>query len=144
MLKLTRLLVLAVAVAACGGLRRHGRLPDADILSRDDDHLDRPAARRAGAASRLRRVCASELVEKKAKSRGGAEVIDVVYTAGARKVSAYLARPKGKPRAALLWAHWYGEEANTNRTEFLPDAVALANAESCPSCPRATSPGKRT
>ena len=53
-------------------------------------------------------------------------MVDVTFTAGDRKVSAYLVRPQGKPKAAVLWAHWFGEEANTNRTEFLPDAVALA------------------
>jgi hypothetical protein len=66
------------------------------------------------------------MVEKKAKSEKGAEVVDVVFEADDRKVSAFLVRPKGKPTAAVLWAHWYGEEANTNRTEFLADAVALA------------------
>ena len=65
-------------------------------------------------------------VEKKAKSEKGAEVVDVVFEAADRKVSAFLVRPKGKPNAAVLWAHWYGEEPNTNRTEFLPDAIALA------------------
>jgi dienelactone hydrolase len=66
------------------------------------------------------------VVEKKAKSQKGAEVVDVLFEAADRKLSAFLVRPKGKPKAAVLWAHWYGEEPNTNRTEFLPDALALA------------------
>jgi pimeloyl-ACP methyl ester carboxylesterase len=66
------------------------------------------------------------VVEKKAKSQKGAEVVDVLFEAGDRKVSGFLVRPKGKPSAAVLWAHWYGEEPNTNRREFLPDAIALA------------------
>jgi dienelactone hydrolase len=66
------------------------------------------------------------LVEKKRKSQKGAEVVDVVFDAADRKVSAFLVRPKGKPKAAVLWAHWYGEEANPNRKEFLADALALA------------------
>jgi hypothetical protein len=66
------------------------------------------------------------LVEKKTKSEQGIEVADVVFESGDRRVSAFLVRPAQKPKAAVLWAHWYGEEANTNRTEFLPDAHALA------------------
>ena len=56
----------------------------------------------------------------------GADVEDVTYSAPAGNVQAYLVRPDGKPRAVVLWLHWFGEEPNTNRTEFLPDAAALA------------------
>jgi hypothetical protein len=63
---------------------------------------------------------------KKKSKRAGAEVDDVVFDAAGRKVTAYLVRPRSKPRAAVLWAHWFAEEANANRTEFLPDALALA------------------
>jgi dienelactone hydrolase len=66
------------------------------------------------------------VVERKTKSQKGAEIVDVVFDAADRKVSAFLVLPKGKPKAAVLWAHWYGEEPNANRTEFLPDALALA------------------
>lgn len=62
----------------------------------------------------------------KTTQRGGAKLDDVVYEAAGRRVAAYLVRPAVKPKAAVLWAHWYGEEANTDRTEFLPDALALA------------------
>jgi hypothetical protein len=68
------------------------------------------------------------VAEKKAQRRGGAEVVDLTFRAGEHAVSAYLVRPQGKPKAAVLWAHWYGEEPNTNRTEFLAEAVALAEA----------------
>ena len=64
-------------------------------------------------------------VKKKAE-KGGVEVDDVSFKAADRTVTAYLVRPKGKPHAAVLWAHWFGEEPNTNRTEFLPDATDLA------------------
>jgi hypothetical protein len=65
------------------------------------------------------------LVEKKTKAQKGAKVVDLVFDAADRKVSAFLVRPRGKAKAAVLWAHWYGE-ANSNRSEFIPDAVALA------------------
>jgi hypothetical protein len=127
MLKLTGILALAVAVAACGG--------GSDGTSASPTQTSSAATTTTSAIppleERAELLAYDEsaplgLVEKKAKSQGGAEVVDVVYTAGERKVSAFLVRPKGKPRAAVLWAHWYGEEANTNRTEFLPDAAALA------------------
>jgi fermentation-respiration switch protein FrsA (DUF1100 family) len=68
------------------------------------------------------------MVEKKTKAQKGAKIVDLVFEAADRKVSAFLVRPLGKPKAAVLWAHWYGEESNTNRSEFLPDAVALARS----------------
>jgi hypothetical protein len=42
---------------------------------------------------------------KKKTAKGGAEVDDVAFQAAGRTVSAYLVRPKGNPRAAVLWAH---------------------------------------
>jgi hypothetical protein len=63
---------------------------------------------------------------KKKSRRAGIEVDDVVFDAADRHVAAYLVRPKSTPRAAVLWAHWFAEEPNANRTEFLPDALALA------------------
>jgi predicted esterase len=66
------------------------------------------------------------IVERKTRTQNGAEVVDLAFQAADRKVSAFLVRPQGKPKAAVLWAHWYGEEPNANRSEFLPDALALA------------------
>lgn len=47
-----------------------------------------------------------------------------------RRVSAYLVEPPAepsKPRPAVLWVHWLEPEAhNSNRTQFLDEAVALA------------------
>ena len=60
------------------------------------------------------------------KTEHGAEVEDVTYSAPGGNVRAYLVRPDGKARATVLWLHWFGEEPNTNRTEFLADAAALA------------------
>jgi dienelactone hydrolase len=46
---------------------------------------------------------------------------------GARRVTATRVRPAGSgPFAAVLWVHWLGEPATTNRTEFLAEAVELA------------------
>jgi dienelactone hydrolase len=48
-------------------------------------------------------------------------------TGEAPHVKAALVRPVGTgPFAAVLWVHWLGEAATTNRTEFLDEAVALA------------------
>jgi hypothetical protein len=69
-------------------------------------------------------------------------VADVVFDSGDLKVSAFLVRPAQKPKAAVLWAHWYGEEANTNRTEFLPDALALAKDDVLSLLPQGSSPGR--
>jgi dienelactone hydrolase len=78
----------------------------------------------------------------KTTREGGAEVEDVRFEAAGRSVAAYLVRPAGKPKAAVLWAHWYGEEPNTNRTEFLPDAAALAKAGVVSLLPQGTFPWK--
>jgi dienelactone hydrolase len=67
-----------------------------------------------------------KVVVKRKKTQYGTVVEDVTYSAPAESVEAYMVRPDGKPRAVVLWLHWFGEEPNTNRTEFLPDAAALA------------------
>src|SRR5215213_8230592 len=69
---------------------------------------------------------APKVVLKAKKTAHGAEVEDLTYRAQPGNIQAYLVRPDGKPRAAVLWLHWFGEEPNTNRAEFLPDAAALA------------------
>jgi hypothetical protein len=64
------------------------------------------------------------------ESRGSATVHDIAFTAhpgapGGQK--AYLVVPAGKgPFAGTLWVHWLGEPATTNRTQYLGEAVALA------------------
>jgi hypothetical protein len=124
MLRLTIFLVLVALLTACGGsgagtasstqaaaTSTTGEVPSleerAQLFAYDDS-------------------APLNVVERKTKSQKGAEVVDVVFDAADRKVSAFLVLPKGKPKAAVLWAHWYGEEPNANRTEFLPDALALA------------------
>jgi hypothetical protein len=66
-----------------------------------------------------------DVVEKKARTKSGAEVVDLAFQAAERKVSAYLVRPAGQARAAVLFAHSYGE-ANSDRGQFLSEALALA------------------
>lgn len=62
------------------------------------------------------------------EKRGDVTVRDLRFSAGrgGREVSAYLVVPSGNgPFAAILWAHWLGEE-KSNRTQFLDEAVELA------------------
>jgi len=66
------------------------------------------------------------------KTVGAATVQDVTFVARpdrpAERLAAYIVAP-AVPRpamAAVLWVHWLGEPATTNRTEFLDEATALA------------------
>jgi dienelactone hydrolase len=62
------------------------------------------------------------------ETRDGALVRDITFVGTTNPVTAYLvspAQPSG-PQAAVLWVHWFGEPATTNRTQFLSEAVALA------------------
>jgi len=126
-MKLTVLLGLAALLAACGGgsnqAASSGTEPSAATTT---TATSVPSLEERAQLLAYDSSAPVGLIERKTKSQRGVEVADVVYDAGDRKVSAFLVRPQGKPRAAVLWAHWYGEEADTNRTEFLPDAVALA------------------
>lgn len=61
-----------------------------------------------------------------------AVVRDVTFAArpdrAAERLAAYIVAP-ARPTAsmpAVLWVHWLGEAATTNRTEFLDEATALA------------------
>jgi pimeloyl-ACP methyl ester carboxylesterase len=64
------------------------------------------------------------------EKRDGATVHDIVFVAnpgGPPAQKAYLVVPEGKgPFAGILWVHWLGEPATTNRTQYLGEAVALA------------------
>ncbi len=62
------------------------------------------------------------------ETRGAALVRDITFTPVDQPVKAYLVSPAAPagPQAAILYVHWLGEPATTNRTEFLNEAVALA------------------
>lgn len=66
------------------------------------------------------------------KTVAGAVVQDVTFAARpdrpAERVAAYIVTPATPIAAmpAVLWVHWLGEPATTNRTEFLDEATALA------------------
>jgi len=63
-------------------------------------------------------------------NRSGASLVELTYAgaSGADPVRATLVRPPGGSQRgpAVLWVHWLGESATTNRTEFLDEAVELA------------------
>ena len=64
-----------------------------------------------------------------ASKQGTVAVRDIRFTPvpGAEPVKAYLVVPEGSgPFAGVLWVHWLGEPATTNRTQFLKEAVELA------------------
>jgi len=123
-MRLTTLVTLTVLLAACGGGADTGAPPTETTAGATSTSV--PSLDERTELLSYDQSAPLNLVEKKTKSLKGAEVVDVVFDAADRKVSAFLVRPKGEPKAAVLWAHWYGEEANPNRKEFLVDALALA------------------
>jgi dienelactone hydrolase len=61
--------------------------------------------------------------------RGSISIYDITYASPkGGEVPAYLVAPSGKgPFAAVIWGHWYWpNSAARNRTEFLDEAVAMA------------------
>ena len=60
--------------------------------------------------------------------RGPVTVVDLAFAASpGSDVKAYLVWPEVPgPHAGVVWVHWLGEPATTNRTQFLSEAVALA------------------
>lgn len=72
---------------------------------------------------------ALKVEEMGVEKRGPVDVHDIRFAPlpGSDPVKAYLVVPEGAgPFAAVLWVHWLGEPATTNRTEFLAEAVSLA------------------
>jgi predicted esterase len=125
-MKLTVLLGLALLLAACGGGSNQAASSGTEPSAATTTATAVPSLEERAQLLAYDASAPLGLVEKKTKSKMGMEVADVVFDAGDRTVSAFLVRPTAKAKAAVLWAHWYGEEANANRTEFLPDAMALA------------------
>jgi dienelactone hydrolase len=122
-MRLTTFVTLTVLLAACGGGAETGAPPTETTAGMTPTAV--PSLDERAEIFSYDQSAPLNLVEKR-KTQKGAEIVDVVFDAADRKVSAFLVRPKGKPKAAVLWAHWYGEEANPNRKEFLADALALA------------------
>ena len=123
-MRLTALIVLTVFLAACGGGSNQAAPPTQTAPGTTSTAV--PSLDERAELLSYDQSAPLNLVEKKTKSQKGVEIVDVAFDAADRKVSAFLVRPKGKPTAAVLWAHWYGEEANPNRKEFLVDALELA------------------
>ncbi len=79
------------------------------------------------------RQASFELEDKGVADRGGVSVRDVSFLAvpgsADGRVAAYIVLPDPRvrrPCAGVLWVHWLGAPATTNRTQFLEEAVALA------------------
>ena len=123
-MRLTTLLALTALLAACGGGSNPAAAPTQTTPGSTTTAV--PSLDERAQLFAYDESAPLNVVEKKTKSEKGGEIVDLVFEAAGRKVSAFLVRPKGKPKAAVLWAHWYGEEANPNRKEFLVDALALA------------------
>jgi predicted esterase len=60
--------------------------------------------------------------------RDGAVIHDITFNVAGKTVAAYLVKPEAEhpSYAGILYVHWLGEPATTNRTEFLNEAVALS------------------
>jgi dienelactone hydrolase len=113
---LRAVLVSTAAVVAASLLALHG--------VRAADEFDAQAALfRYDAAADLK------VQEAGVEKQGTASVHDIRFTPvpGADPVKAYLVVPEGTgPFAGVLWVHWLGEPATTNRTQFRQEAVDLA------------------
>ena len=61
------------------------------------------------------------------EQRGNVTVRDLTFVGVKDPIKAYLVVPVTPgPHAAILYVHWFGAPETTNRTEFLNEAVALA------------------
>jgi dienelactone hydrolase len=120
------LLPLSMTMAACGGDGSVGTVATTQAASATTTAPEVPSLEERAKLFAYDDSAPPKVAVKGKKSVHGVEVEDVAYSAPAGKVRAYLVRPDGKPHAVVLWMHWFGEEANTNRTEFIPDATALA------------------
>jgi dienelactone hydrolase len=120
------LLALSVSLAACGGGGSASTAAETVASSPPTTTAAEIPSLEERAQLFAYEPSTPKVVVKGKKTEHGAVVEDVTYSAPGGSVQAYLVRPEGKPRAVALWLHWFGEEPNTNRTEFLPDAAALA------------------
>lgn len=59
--------------------------------------------------------------------RDGFSIREVSFASESRRVTGAVVEGRGlKPHPGVLFVHWLGDEKTTNRTEFEPDAIALA------------------
>ena len=71
-----------------------------------------------------------DVKEEGTEQRKGVTVRDVTFAglSATDRMRAYVVTPPGRgPFAGVLYVHWLGEPATTNRTQFLDDAVVLAS-----------------
>ncbi len=69
-----------------------------------------------------------EVREVGAETRAGARIRDITFVGVKDPIKAYLVTPtQPGPHAGILYVHWFGDPETTNRTQFLDEAVALAN-----------------
>lgn len=116
---------LCVFLTACGGGSTEPAAPPLSTVGGTTGIAVQPLEERAQLLE-YDESAPLQVVEKERRTQKGADVVDLTFQAADRTVSAFLVRPAGKPNAAVLWAHWYGEGPTANRREFLPDALALA------------------
>src|SRR3954466_8568038 len=70
-----------------------------------------------------------KIEESGVRTQGTVAIHDIQFAPipGRDPVKAFLVVPQGPgPFAGILWVHWLGEPATTNRTQFLKEAVDLA------------------
>jgi len=118
----TRRLAILTALIPLVSLSARARDSDADRLLRDRLPLfsyDRQAS--------------FALEEKPVLNRDGVSLRDISFAAipgsADGRTAAYVVTPGpavNRPYAGVLWVHWLGAPATTNRTQFLDEAVALA------------------
>src|ERR1700752_2582904 len=100
-MKLTVLLGLVALLAACGGGSNEAASSGTEPSAGTTTAATLPSPEDRAQLLAYDASAPLGLVERKAKSMKGAEVSDVVFDAGDRKVSAFLVRPEGKPKAAV-------------------------------------------
>ncbi|AOS44420.1 Alpha/beta hydrolase family protein [Lacunisphaera limnophila] len=103
-------LLRSLAVAICvGGSSAVAAEPDPAIFAYD-------------------RTASFNVQEAGRETRGAALVRDITFTPAGQPVKAYVVSPvtSAGPHAAILYVHWLGDPATTNRTQFLAEAIALA------------------
>ncbi|GCE29497.1 hypothetical protein KDA_49810 [Dictyobacter alpinus] len=68
-----------------------------------------------------------QMKEVRVTRQGSVSIHDITYVSQGEVVSAYLVMPAGKgPFAGVLFLHWLDSSATANRSEFLEEAVTLA------------------